>query len=138
LGWSFIGTSLSALPAFIAYFATAIVLVTAFLAIYTALTPHREWTLIREGNVAATLSVGGALLGFCLPLASVIAHSSVLVDVAIWGLVALLVQLLVWWVVDRAMADLTERVEKNDVAAGLFLAITSTAAGIINAACMTY
>jgi putative membrane protein len=133
-----VATSLSTLPAFLAYFATAAVLVGAFLAIYTALTPHREWKLIRAGNVAATLSLGGALVGFCLPLASVIANSSVLVDVAIWGLIALLVQLLVWWVVGKSMSDLARRVESGDTAAGLFLAITSVAAGIINAACMTY
>ena len=138
MSWSFIGTSLSALPAFVAYFVTALVLVAAFLAIYTRLTPHHEWTLIRAGNVAASLSLGGALLGFSLPLASVIAHSSVLIDVVIWGVVALLVQLLLWWVVDKAMADLTVRVEKGDVASGLFLATTSLAAGIINTACMTY
>jgi putative membrane protein len=138
MGWSFAGSSLSTLPSFIAYFATSAVLVAAFLAVYTALTPHREWTLIRAGNTAASLSLGGALIGFCLPLASVIAHSSLLIDVAIWGLIALFVQLLAWWVVEKAMSGLAARVERGDVAAGLFLAITSLAAGIVNAACMTY
>jgi putative membrane protein len=138
MGWNFAGSSLSTLPAFIAYLATASVLVAAFLAVYTALTPHREWALIRAGNAAASLSLGGALLGFCLPLASVIAHSSLLIDVAIWGLIALFVQLLVWWLVEKTMSDLAGRVERGDVAAGAFLAITSLAAGIVNAACMTY
>lgn len=138
MGWGFVGTSISALPLFLAYFATATALVAAFLAVYTALTPHSEWRLIREGNIAAALSLGGALLGFCLPLASVIAHSSVLIDVAIWGLIALLVQLLVWWVVEKAFSGIAARVERGDTAAGTFLAMTSLAAGVINAACMTY
>jgi putative membrane protein len=138
MDWGIAGGSLSTLPNFIAYLATSVVLVAAFLAVYTAMTPHREWALIRGGNVAASLSLGGALIGFCLPLASVVAHSSLLIDVAIWGLIALFVQLAAWWVVERTVGGLAARVERGEVAAGIFLAMASLAAGIVNAACMTY
>ena len=83
--------SLSGLPAFLSYFATAIGLLALFLAVYVFITPYREITLIREGNAAAAASLGGAVLGFVLPLASAITHSVSLPDMAVWGLIALVV-----------------------------------------------
>ena len=87
-------TSLAALPAFLAYIALCITLLAAFLAAYTALTPYPEWALIRAGNTAAALSLSGAAIGFCLPLASLVSHSVGLLDVLVWGVVALGVQAL--------------------------------------------
>jgi putative membrane protein len=110
----------------------------AFLAAYTAVTPQREWTLIREGNLAAAISLGGALIGFALPLATVIAHTTHIIDVAIWGAVALVVQLLLWAVVNLLDRGLAARVTKGETASGVFLAAASIAGGIVNAACMTY
>lgn len=40
--------------------------------IYGRITPCNEPKLIREGKIAPAVSPGGALLGFVLPLASVI------------------------------------------------------------------
>ena len=45
--------------------------------------------LHRGGVAYAALSLGAALIGFCLPLASVIAHSAGLLDVAVWAMVAM-------------------------------------------------
>ena len=59
-------TSLAALPAFLAYFASAIVLLAAFLAAYTLILPLDEWGLIRRGNTAVALVVSGAAIGFAL------------------------------------------------------------------------
>ncbi len=87
-------SSLSGLPAFLAYFALAVFLVLIFLRIYTWITPQDELTLIRANNAAAALTFGGALIGFALPLASAITHSMSLLDCAVWGLVALIVQVL--------------------------------------------
>jgi putative membrane protein len=109
-----------------------------FLAIYTAVTPCREWSLLREGNTAAALSLGGAVLGFSLPLANIIAHTNVLLDVIVWGIVALVVQLLIWAIVSLLQNGLKERIGRGEVAAGTFLAATSIAGGIVNAACMSY
>jgi uncharacterized membrane protein YjfL (UPF0719 family) len=63
--------------------------------------PYREIALIREGNAAAAASLSGAILGFVLPLASAITHSVSLLDMAVWGLIALVVQLLVYGVAAR-------------------------------------
>ena len=83
---------LQGLPAFAGYFAVGLGFVALFLAIYLHLTPHRELHLIRQGNLAASPALSGALTGFCLPLASAMAHSVSLVDLALWGAIALLAQ----------------------------------------------
>lgn len=126
------------LPNFALYFATALALTGAFVAIYTLVTPHREWRLIRAGNVSASISLGGALIGFVLPLASTIAHSLSIVDMLVWGVVAMIVQLLVFAAVRIAKPDLADQIAADRVAAATFLAAVSIATGILNAACMTY
>ena len=44
--------------------------------IYILLTPHREIALIREGNSAAALSLGGVLVGLAIPLSASLAGSA--------------------------------------------------------------
>jgi hypothetical protein len=55
--------SVFGLDDFLLYFAMSLALLAAFLAIYVRITPYREFALIREGNVAASLSLSGAMLG---------------------------------------------------------------------------
>lgn len=130
--------SLSSLPAFLAYFGFAIVLLLLFAAIYIWITPHREITLIRAGNVSATIAFAGALIGFALPLASAISQSVSVIDGFVWGFVALVVQALVFFAARLLMPDVSNSVASNNTAAGILLAALSITVGIINAACMTY
>ena len=62
--------------AYLIYIATSFAMLGLFLLVYTRVTPHREFTLIREGNIAAALSLGGAVLGFSLTLSSSIQHNA--------------------------------------------------------------
>ena len=133
-----IGTSLSGMTAFLSYFGVSVLLVLLFLAVYGRVTPYREFALIAGGNLAASLSYGGALLGFVLPLSSAISHSVSLVDMVIWGIVALVVQILTFLVVRLSMPGIVSDIPDNQVAKGCFLGIVSVATGLINAACMTY
>lgn len=130
--------SLAGLPAFLYYFATAIGLLAAFLAAYLYITPYPEITLIRQGNPAAAASLSGAILGFVLPLASAITHSVNLLDMAIWGLVALLIQLLAYLAARLLLPGLAHDIPAGKAATGVFLGALSLAIGILNAACMTY
>ena len=131
-------TSLSTLPAFIAYFTAACALTTLFLWIYAAVTPWSEFTLIGAGNVAASISLGGAVIGFVLPLASVIAHSAGWLDMIAWGVVAIGVQILVNVVARRIAPGLRAAIEAGKVAPAATLAVASLAVGILNAACITW
>lgn len=133
----FIGNSLSELPWFLAYMATALALTLFYVVIYMWVTPHAEITLIRENNMAASLAFAGSLVGFCLPLASAIANSGTLADVAVWGVVALLVQIIVFYLVRLPVPKISERIEKGEMASGLWLGSASLAGGILNAASMT-
>ena len=131
-------TLLSTLPAFIAYFAMAVILTALFLLIYTKITPYDEFALIKAGQLTPALSLSGSLLGFVIALAAVIKNSVSIADMAIWGLVALVVQLLAFVLTRLLFKDLTQGIQNNNVAKGTFLGILSLSFGILNAACMTY
>jgi len=131
-------TSLAGLPAFAAYFALAVILLLLFIRIYSWVTPHDEFGLIRANNAAAAIAFGGALLGFAWPLASAITHSMSLLDCAIWGAVALVVQLIAFFFSCIALKPLPQRIRDGELSAGLFSACCSVAIGMLNAAAMTY
>lgn len=131
-----VASSLSNFPNFLAYFVGAVILTALFLAIYTRLTPQREIALIREGNVAAAVALNGGLLGFVIPLASVIAHSAALLDVLVWGFIAMVIQLGGFLVARLLMPHLPEAVSAGRVSDAAFLAGLSVSLGILDAACM--
>ena len=130
-------TSLSGLGSFVAYFAVAVLLLIVFARVYSWITPYREFQLIGGGNAAAACSMGGAILGFAIPLASVIAHSAGLIDMIIWGIIALLVQLGAFMAVKMIFPTIISDIPKNQLSKGVFLGIVSLAVGILNAACMS-
>lgn len=130
--------SLAGLPAFLVYFCTALVAVVAYLFIYTRVTPHDEFLLIRDNNPAAAIALGLSLVGFALPLVSAIAHSSNVWDCLIWGVVALIVQVIVYFIVKIPVPNLSARIAAGELAAAIWLGLASLAAGALNAACMIY
>lgn len=130
--------SLGNVPAFLGYFGATILLMLIFMVVYTAVTPHREFTLIRQGNGAAMLSLAGAWIGFVLPLASVVAHSVSIPDLAIWGGIALIVQILAYLVTRVAVPTLSADITEGKTAVGGLCGVVALSVGILNAACMTY
>ena len=131
------GFLLSELPWFLAHMETALALTLFYVVIYMWVTPHPEIKLIRENNMAASLAFAGSLIGFCMPLAIAITNSVSLVDVLIWGVVALLVQIAIFYLVRLPIPKISERIEKGEMASGLWLGVTSSAGGLLNAASMT-
>ncbi|NRQ41732.1 DUF350 domain-containing protein [Rheinheimera sp. YQF-2] len=131
-------SSLAGLPAFAAYFALAVVLLLLFIRLYTWVTPHDEFGLIRANNPAAAIAFAGAIIGFAWPLASAITHSMSLLDCAIWGGVALVVQVLTFIIGSAALKQLPQRITRGELAAGMFSAGCSITVGMLNAACMSY
>jgi putative membrane protein len=130
--------TLSGLPYFAAYFGIALMLLTLCLAIYVTITPYPEIRLIREGNVAAATSLGGVLIGFALPLASVVINSVSLLDMLLWSAVALFVQLLAFAGVRLMVPAIARHVREGQVSSGIFIGAVAIALGILNAASMTY
>jgi putative membrane protein len=122
---------------FLVYLGVSLALLAIFVAIYIRITPYREMALIREGNMAASFSLSGALLGFIVPLASAVQHSVSLVDMAIWGAIAMLVQIAAYVVVKLLIPSITQDIAAGKGAQGFFLGSISLGVGILNAACMT-
>jgi putative membrane protein len=131
-------SDLFTLPAFVAYLALGILYFVAFLVTYVWITPQREMALIRDGNLAAAISLGGAAIGFVQPLASAIAHSVNLLDLALWGLVAWAVQLLTHFVLRLVVRDLRGKIEGDVRSVALLVAVVAACVGAINAAAMSY
>lgn len=128
----------STLPAFAAYFALGVLLLALFCTVHIWLTPQRELELIRHGNQAAAISLAGAMLGFVVPLASAIAHSVSLADLALWGAVAMVVQWLAHVAMRLLIHDLAGQVESDNRAVALFAAAMALGVGLVNAAAMTW
>lgn len=127
----------AALPHFLAYFGAAVLLAAVFLFLYSLSTPHREFALIREGNAAAATQLSGTFIGFCIPVAVVIAHSVSLPDMLLWGAVAGLVQLAVFVIVARFLFKaVSDRITEGCVASGQFVGGIGLGIGILQAACM--
>lgn len=125
------------LPAFLGYFAAAAILTLVYVVIYTFVTRHNEFELIKQNLVAASVAFSGSLLGFCLPVASAMLSSVTILGMVVWGLVALIVQIIVYLLVRMPMPRVSERIEANELAAGIWLGSASLAGGILNAASMT-
>ncbi len=130
--------SLAGLPAFLVYFCTGVIAVLAYLFVYTRITPHNEFQLIRDNDPAAAIALGLSLLGFVLPVVSAIAHSANVVDCLIWSTIALIVQVVVYFVVKIPVPDLSKRIAAGEMASAIWLGLSSLAAGALNAAAMIY
>jgi putative membrane protein len=129
--------SLAGLPAFLLYFSLAMALLGLFIAVYVAVTPYKELTLIREGNAAAAISLGGAVVGFVLPLARAVTQSVSALDLVVWGLVALVVQVVVFFVVGKLLPRFVEAIKEGRIAGAVLLAALAIGVGLLNAAAMT-
>lgn len=129
---------LAGFPAFFAYFLLALAMIAVFKIVYSQITPHPEFALIREGNGAAVVGFLGAVAGFALPLASAIANSVSLLDFLLWAVIAAAVQLLVFFVARATMPEVSARIVRGEVPAGAWVGGLSLIVGIVNAACLTY
>jgi putative membrane protein len=134
----FIKFSLSGFDEFLIYAGLAVIFVYGYMILYLWITPYNELKLIKDGNVAAALSLSGSVLGFTLPLAAAIIHSVNPWDMMLWGVIAAVVQLFVYVAIRFTLLNVVRRIPDGQIATGIVLATISVSAGILNAACMTY
>lgn len=112
-------------------------LLIVFFIIYTRVTPYNEVLLIRQGNQAAALSLGGAMLGFSATIASSLMHTADYQQFFAWAFGAMVVQLLAYVVTTRLLRMSKDQIESNNSAFGGLLAAISLSIGAINAACIS-
>lgn len=122
---------------FVSYIIGAAVLFALFQFIYTRITPHKEFELIRAGNVAAAIALGGAIIGFAIPASNVIAYSINILDFVVWAVIAAFVQLLAFLMTSLVLKGTSERIRNGEIAAGIYVAAVAISVGMLNAACMT-
>jgi putative membrane protein len=112
-------------------------LLLVFFRVYSWATPFDEMTLIRQGNVAAALTLGGAMIGFSMTVASGLVHTDALLSFLGWSAAAAAIQLLTYILVTRLLHMSKQQIEGNNVAFGLLLASISISVGAVSAGALS-
>jgi len=129
--------TLQSFLAFLSYFGVGVAVLVVAVVIVALITPHRDFTLLRQGNAAAATALAGNLVGIALPLHSAISHSVSLIDALIWGAVAAAIQVLAYLLANLVAGRISRQITDNVAAAGIFSAGVSIAVGLVNAAAIT-
>lgn len=126
----------SGLPVLVGQLALTLGLLGLGAALYAALTPFHEWRLVRDGNTAAGIVVAGTLVALAIPLAATLATSLVALDILVWGVVALALQLLAFALSARLIPGLRGMIEAGNPAAACVLVGVQIAVALLNAGAM--
>jgi len=133
---SILATLQQGLPVLIGQLAATLALLGIGMACYMAITPFNEWRLMREGNVAAGVVIAGTLVALAMPLAATLATSVLVLDIVLWGLVSLIIQLIAFMAATALMRGLRGMIEAGNVAAALVLVGIQVAVALLNAGAM--
>lgn len=131
-------TSIDGLANFGLFMAAAIAFLVVFTFVYTKFTPYDEMELIKDGNNAAASALGGAMIGFALPLFSVMSSTADILDLLIWGAIALVIQLVVFVVVRKFMPTIVDNIIGGQTSSGVFLGACAIVLGIITAGAVSF
>jgi putative membrane protein len=131
-----IQTFVKGFPDFLIHGGVTLALLMAGCIVHMLLTPMKEMQLIRAGNVSAGISVGAVIVGLAVPMSACLATATTVYDILIWGVVAILLQLLAFRASDLLLRDLPKRIERDEVGAALVLACVKIAAAMIMAAAL--
>ena len=126
---------------FISFFFTAVVLVVIFLYLYAIVTPYDDYKLIFEdNNIAASLGFSGAIIGVSIPLYSALVHSVSYLDFAIWGAIAIIIQLIFAFIVTRlgGKYSFKTKISQGVISIGILMAFLSISIDLLNAGSMSY
>jgi putative membrane protein len=104
--------------------------------VHVLLTPMKEMKLIRQGNISAGISVAAVIVGLAIPMSACLETAASVYDILIWGVVAILLQLLAFRVADLVLHDLPKRIERDETGAALVLAGVKIAAAMVMAAAL--
>jgi len=128
---------MSGAPVLALHLVTTFAILIGGMGIYMWITPYEDIRLVREGNTAAAVALGGAFLGLAIPLAGSLAGSVTALDILLWGIITVIVQLVCFKVVDLVLRGLPKRIANGEMAAAIFLAFVKVAAGAIVATAVT-
>lgn len=121
-------------PIYLMWTGTAGMLLLVASIIYVLLTPWRELALVKDGNGSAGLALAGAILGLAIPIAACLASSVTLIDLLLWGAVALLLQLISYRIIDMILRDIPRRIQNDEAGAAIVLIAAKLSVAILLAA----
>ena len=98
--------TLEAYGHFLLYSLASLALLFIFARLYMWTTPYHEMEQIKAGKTAPAIALGGAMVGFTLPLLSVSYHGVNFIDFLIWAGVAGVFQIILFKVLFKVTRSL--------------------------------
>lgn len=126
---------------FLAYLGVAILLLIVGMVLFTISTPKiNEFKLIAEKNVSAAMLLGGKVIGLALVLGAAAEYSISLMDMAIWGAIGIVAQIVVFIIAELITIrfSIQKAIEQDNRAVGMILLSLSIAVGWVVAKCLSY
>ncbi|MDA9240463.1 DUF350 domain-containing protein, partial [bacterium] len=84
------------------------------------------------GNLAASISLGGAFISLSIPLSASLTTSLSLQSIIVWGFTAVIIQLICDRLAGLVIGDLRDRIEKNEISAAIFVLSIKVSVALIN------
>lgn len=128
---------LETLPLYFTFLGVSVALLAVAVTLYMLITPYREVALIREGNSAAAVSLGGTVIGMAIALFSIASGTYAILDLLLWGAVALVCQIAVFAIVCLKLPGFRQGIEQDRLGYGITLGAFSIAMGILNAGALS-
>ena len=124
----------------VSYIGLAVVLLFIGILLFEVTTKNKEFELIKNGNKAAVYAFGGRILGLAIVLYSSISNSVNILDMVVWGSIAIVIQIIVFYLAELLTPkfNITKAIDDDNQAVGLFLLFLSVSIGLIIAASLTY
>ena len=126
---------------FLAYLGVSMLLLIVGMVLFTISTPKiNEFKLIAEKNVSAALLLGGKVVGLALVLGAAAEYSISLMDMAIWGAIGIVAQIVVFTIAELITVrfSIQKAIEQDNRAVGMMLLSLSIAVGWVVAKCLSY
>jgi putative membrane protein len=125
---------INGVPVLAMHLAVALAMLVGGILVYMWITPWADIRLVRGGNSAAAVALGGAMLGFAVPLAACLAGSVSVLDILLWGLITIVIQILAFRVVDFVLQGLPTRIEGGEMSAAIMLVFVKLSVAVVVAA----
>ena len=128
---------LSGLPLLLMHFGVTLIMLALGIVIYVIVTPYNEVGLIKKGNPSAALSFSGALIGMAVPISVAMAGSVNIMDIVVFGAVAIILQLLAYRITDLLLRELPRRIENNEISAAITMVGIKISISLVNSAAVS-
>lgn len=126
---------------FASYLGVAVALLTLGLFLFEISTRNiKEFKLIAEKNLTASLSLGGKMIGLAIVLGAAAEYSVSLMDMVVWGIIGILAQIIIFIFAEVVTIrfSIQKAIEEDNRAVGFMLLSLSLSVGWVVAKCLTY